>query len=297
MAEVARDLRTGDGARIAYRLTPAADRSPGRAVLLLHGLASNLTRWSEFVERTSLAARWDVIRVDLRGHGGSTATQPAIGRRLTLERWSSDLAAILDAEGHPAGVLAGHSLGAQVALHFAATHAARTRALALIDPVFRPALSGRWRLVGRLGPLFAGASVLVRALNAMGLRRRVVPALDLRALDAEAREALRADDGGRAFVRRYSSTRADLRTFHTADYLEDAAELFRPTPAPAAIGVPVLTLLSASGTFTDPAAAARFAAGFPRGRTAGIDCHHWPLTERPEEVRTAIEQWCAGLEG
>jgi len=296
VTEVQRELRTDDGARIAYRVTPAIERRPGRAVLLLHGLASNLTRWSEFVEHTSLSRRWDVIRVDLRGHGGSIATQPAIGRRLTLERWCSDLAAILDAEGHPAGVIAGHSLGAQVALHFTVSHPARITALALIDPVFRAALRGRWRLIGRLGPLLAGGAVLVRALNAAGLRRRNIPALDLRALDLQAREALRTGDGGRAFVRHYSSMRADLRTFRTADYLEDAAELFRPTPVPAAIAVPVLTLLSASGTFADPAASARVAAGFPRGSTVGIDCHHWPLTERPEEVRAAIERWCAALD-
>jgi hypothetical protein len=26
-----------------------------------------------------------------------------------------------------------------------------------------------------------------------------------------------------------------------------------------------------------------------------IDCHHWPLTERPDDVRRAIESWCNDL--
>jgi pimeloyl-ACP methyl ester carboxylesterase len=26
-----------------------------------------------------------------------------------------------------------------------------------------------------------------------------------------------------------------------------------------------------------------------------IDCHHWPLTERPDEVRAIVEDWCAAL--
>ena len=34
-------------------------------MLLLHGLASNMTRWSEFVERTALVEQRDVVRVDI----------------------------------------------------------------------------------------------------------------------------------------------------------------------------------------------------------------------------------------
>jgi pimeloyl-ACP methyl ester carboxylesterase len=60
-------------------------------VLLLHGLASNLTRWSEFVERTTLSDDRDLIRVDLRGHGDSPTRGP-----ISLESWSVDLLALLD---------------------------------------------------------------------------------------------------------------------------------------------------------------------------------------------------------
>jgi hypothetical protein len=27
-------------------------------------------------------------------------------------------------------------------------------------------------------------------------------------------------------------------------------------------------------------------------RLQEIACHHWPLTERPDAVREAIERWC-----
>jgi hypothetical protein len=27
-----------------------------------------------------------------------------------------------------------------------------------------------------------------------------------------------------------------------------------------------------------------------------IECQHWPLTERPTEVREAIERWCDALD-
>jgi len=289
--EHVRTIIRDDGATIAYRVTPARARAPGRAVVLLHGLASNLTRWSEFVEHTALADRWDLLRVDLRGHGDSPTTG-AIG----LELWCDDLAAMLDAEGHPRAVLVGHSLGAQVALHFAVRHVARAAGLALIDPVFREALRGKWRLLAAAGPALQAAAAVVRAANAVGLRRRQLPRLDLRALDEMARRALGSRQAEAEFIRRYSSTCADLRTFRTAHYLQELVEMFRPVPLES-IAACALVLLSAGGTFADPDAMLRCLQRLPRAEIRRIDCHHWPLTERPAEVRQAIEDWCARLEG
>lgn len=278
-----------DGVSIAYRVTPCTDGgAPRRAIVLLHGLASNLTRWSEFVEHTTLTRAWDLIRVDLRGHGDS----PTVGA-IGLERWCDDLAALLAHEGLPRAVLVGHSLGAQVALHFAARHAGATQALALIDPVLREALHGRWRLLALGGPLLHAAALAVRGLNALGLRRRQLQPLDLRALDRLAREALRATpEATREFVRHYSSTRADLQHIRTAHYLQELVEMFRPLPALASIGVPVLLLLSSGATFADPSATRERAHALPQVRIETIECQHWPLTERPLEVRGAIERWC-----
>jgi len=287
--EHARTVTLRDGV-IAYRVTPSVQKAPRRAVVLLHGLASNLTRWSEFVEHTTLAQRWDVIRVDLRGHGDSPTRGP-----ISLERWCDDLTAILDQEQHADAVLIGHSLGAQIALHFAARYPRRTRALALIDPVFRQALHGHWKLLAQLGPAFRLAATIVRGLNAIGLRRRAIPALDLRALDEKARQALKSEQDTEAFVRQYSSTRADLRTFRTAHYLQELVEMFRPVPEPESISVPVLLLLSAGGTFAEPQESQTIAQRFPHSHIVAIDCQHWPLTERPDEVRQAIEAWCDSI--
>lgn len=286
--EVERRLARPDGGRVAYRVTTAR-RPPSRgAVMLLHGLASNLTRWSEFVERTCLAQTHDLLRVDLRGHGGSLSRRP-----IGLESWCDDLVAVIDAERHARAILVGHSLGAQVALHFAARRPERTVALALIDPVFRRALHGRWKRVARAGPLFRLAAAAVRGLNALGLYRRRLPPLDLRALDAKARAALRSKDSEAEFIRRYSSTRADLRHVPLAVYLQDLVEMFRPVPPLTRIRVPVLVLLSSGATFADAAAMRAELRAYPNMTVQSIDCHHWPLTERPEEVRRAIEDWCA----
>lgn len=288
--EQPRELVRHDGVRIVYRLTPAARRDAKAPALLLHGLASNLTRWSEFVEHTTLAACRDVVRVDLRGHGDSV-TRGRIG----LELWRDDLLALLDAEGAERALLIGHSLGAQVALACAARAPQRVAALVLIDPVFRAAMHGRWQWLARAAPVLHGAAVLVRGLNALGLRRRTIPRLDLRALDELARASLGSPQAEAEFIRRYSSTRADLRTFGTAHYLQELVEMFRPVAAPETIAAPTLVLLSTGATFAQLPAMRALALRFPRGTVRTIDCHHWPLTERPDEVRQTIESWCEDL--
>jgi len=293
--EQARTLAAPDGSgdTLHFRVTAAraATVPPRSPVLLLHGLASNLTRWSEFVAHTRLAQTRALIRVDLRGHGRSETR-----RRIGLALWSADLQALLDAAAAPQAILVGHSLGAQAALHFAATRPQRVQALALIDPVFGGALHGRWRRLARGRALLAAAAALVRALNRLGLRRRRLAALDLESLDREARAALRDPASEAAFIARYSSAWADLRCFRSAHYLQELAELLRPLPPPATYPMPVLVLLSTGATFAQLAATRAIAAGFARGTIESIDCHHWPLTERPVEVRERIERWIDALD-
>jgi pimeloyl-ACP methyl ester carboxylesterase len=64
-------LHRPDGAVLAYRVAPPAAGARGAVLVLLHGLASNLSRWSEFVEHSALRGQHALIRLDLRGHGGS----------------------------------------------------------------------------------------------------------------------------------------------------------------------------------------------------------------------------------
>jgi pimeloyl-ACP methyl ester carboxylesterase len=249
-------------------------------------LASNASRFEEFAEACRLAGRHALIRADLRGHGEAITR-----RRVDLETWSDDLAAVLQAEGGEPAVVVGHSLGAQVALHLAAHRPDLVRALVLIDPVFREALHGRGARVARAAPLLAAAAAVVRAGNALGLHRRALPPLDLRALDRAARVALASPETEQAFIAQYSSTRADLRHVPLAVYLQDMVEMFRPAPRPGQLGVPVLALLSSGATFAD-ALAMRAALAGPQVEVQTVDCHHWPLTERPDEIRQAIEAWC-----
>lgn len=284
--ETAKIHTLADGTALYYRLSRA--RTSRGVIVLLHGMASNLTRWSEFVDHTTLKNDWDLIRVDLRGHGESMTRRP-----VGMEIWGRDLVELLDAEGYERAVLIGHSLGAHLALYFAARFPQRTRAIVLIDPLFAQALGPKPRRLRQVRPLLKAVVALIRLFNSVGLHRRQLPRRDLRALDDRVRLELINSGNASEFVRRYSSPWADLRFFPTAHYLKEIAEMVRPLPAPSEIAVPMLVLLSRSVTYTDPDKTMQLLRDAPNADYESVDAYHWPLTERPEQVREAIERWVA----
>lgn len=283
-------LPLSDDVMLSYRRWRVPGNPERRTLVLLHGLASNHTRWAEFTEQTALKENWNILRPDLRGHGES----PTCGN-IGLEIWCDDLLRLLDAEGVSRAVIAGHSLGAQVACLFAARHPARVSGLVLLDPVHRPALRGWLNLARRLALPLRLTAGIIRLLNRLGLRQRHFPLHDLRALDETTRAALSASGDPREIVHRYTAPWEDLRYFPLAHYLQELVEVTRPLPPPASVRAPALVLLSNRVTFTDAATMHAWASGFPSARIQTIEAYHWPLTERPVEVRLAIEKFCEGL--
>jgi esterase len=287
--EKAHSLTTEDGVIIAYRLWRQGTQSRP-LIVLLHGMASNMTRWSEFLQHTTLKNDWDIMRLDLRGHSESLYRGP-----LNAETWSRDLLELLDAEGYQQALLIGHSLGAQVAIRFAYLHPQRVNGLVLIDPVLGKTSMGVALWGRRIRYLIRGLVLLVRFLNRLGLRRRHIPKRDLWALDEQVRQTLLAKGKSKELVRAYSSPWPDLEQFPTANYLEEVIEMVRPLPPLSAINVPVLVVLSTGVTYMDPAVTRKMITQFENADTVAIDAYHWPLTERPQEVRQTIERWCHSL--
>lgn len=287
--EAVRTLAARDGAFLAYRILRPG--RPRRLLVLLHGLASNLTRWSEFVARTSLGDSWDLMRPDLRGHGGSLHRG-----RIGMDEWCRDLADLLDAVGARRVVVAGHCLGANIALEFASREPARTAGLVLIEPMLRPALAGAIGGIARLRSLFVPVARLVRALNALGLHRRRLAPLDLEALDRETRAAMARAGTAAALVERYASPWLDLRTTASGAYLQSLLAVSAPPPDLTALRMPALALLSTGTAFSDPELTARLLAAMVRCAVVRLDAHHWIPTERPDEMRRLIEEWCAALD-
>jgi pimeloyl-ACP methyl ester carboxylesterase len=279
-----RSFNAADGARIVYSVS--APDSPQGALIMLHGVGSNHTRWSEFSTDTTLREGWTLLRPDLRGHGA------AIFRgRIGKGQWCSDLVALLDAEGFSKAVIAGHCLGANLALAFSARHPQRTAGLILIEPMPPEAFAGTMRLVLALRPVIRLAVQGVLALNALGAYRRALASLDLQQLDREMRTALARGAQGKAQLAKYASPLSDLRSTATGAYLHSLLAVTDKLPRPEQITVPVLALLSEHSTLTDPALTQNFLGKIPDCEVALLGARHWIPTEQPEAMRVSIESW------
>lgn len=101
----------------------------GPDLVMVHGLSGNLAAWHLHLVPL-LQQHYRITTYDLRGHGRSS--MPPSG--YTTRDMAEDLRAILDALDIPGADIAGHSYGADVALHFALRYPDRVRRLALIEP-------------------------------------------------------------------------------------------------------------------------------------------------------------------
>jgi pimeloyl-ACP methyl ester carboxylesterase len=106
--------------------TVAYDRSgTGPGLVLVHGTAATRQQWLPLT--AAVADRFTVVAPDLSGSGDTVDH----GGPLTLADLAAEVLAAADHAGLDAFHLVGHSLGATVATHLAATHPERVRSLVL----------------------------------------------------------------------------------------------------------------------------------------------------------------------
>ncbi|MDQ0390277.1 alpha/beta fold hydrolase [Labrys monachus] len=138
---------------------PAATRfmrtGRGPAVLLVHGVGMQATVWQPQIE--VLSQGYDVIALDMLGHGGSSLPPADAG----LSDYADQILALLDGLGLDAVHVVGHSMGALVALEFALSHPARVLSVVAANAVFCRSPEQRQAIESRLAALddgFDGAS-------------------------------------------------------------------------------------------------------------------------------------------
>ena len=255
-------------------------------MLLIHGGASNHSRWTEFVETTRLNTGWNIIVPDMRGNGASITRA-----RINLATWCADLADLLAEEKAETSIVLGHSLGAQIAVHFADRYRDKTSGLILIDPVFQSSLQGRSLQVRRYRWLVHGLAAIILGINSLGLRRRNFQIQNLQELDKRTREALRTANSFEEIAKRYSSLGPILRSMPTANYIRQALATVSPLPPLGGIKVPVLALLCGGTTVGDIERNRKEADQFIDGEVIILNANHWPLTEAPDAVREGIDEW------
>ena len=141
------------------------DVGQGRTLVLLHGIESSATYWSNIVP--ALAEHRRVVTVDLLGFGKSPKP---LNVAYSLDDQVAWLRRTLRARGIKSFDLAGHSLGALVAMAYAAAYPSDVKALTLIAPVFvdTSGKGGRF-ITKRLNVIeyFSDTSYLVSSVSKM----------------------------------------------------------------------------------------------------------------------------------
>lgn len=148
---------TVDGQRLFYLRRSLRGRM-GPPVLLLHGAGGNALLWGRVLQHLPRA---DAIALDLPGHGHSAGPSCS-----TIGAYSAAVVAVADALRLECPVLAGHSMGAAIALDLALSRPTRVQALALISVTARlfvaptllqqlvddPAMARKWIIDTGYGP-------------------------------------------------------------------------------------------------------------------------------------------------
>jgi pimeloyl-ACP methyl ester carboxylesterase len=99
----------------------------GTPVLLVHGLGSSSRDWE--YQTQPLAERYQVITVDVRGHGQSAKPR----ERYSIEAFSADIKALLDHLGLGPVHLVGLSMGGMIGFQLAVDHPLLLKSLCIVN--------------------------------------------------------------------------------------------------------------------------------------------------------------------
>jgi len=124
----------------------------GESVTLIHGVGSNLESWENVLPQ--LAARFHVLRYDLRGHGQSGKPPGPYA----LDDFVQDLRALLDGRGVATTRLVGFSFGGLIAQAFTLQYPNRVHRLALLATVAGRTPAERRAVLARAEALAAGGA-------------------------------------------------------------------------------------------------------------------------------------------
>ncbi|WP_435058778.1 alpha/beta fold hydrolase [Streptomyces sp. bgisy060] len=258
--------------RTVHAETSYADRGSGPALLLVHGHPFDHTMWQPQIDRFSRAGH-RVLAPDLRGYGDSPLG--ASPGSTDLGVFAEDLIALLDDLGIEECVLAGLSMGGQIAMELVRRHPGRVRGLVLADTF--PA---------------AETEDGKRARNAMA--------------DRLLREGMRgyADEVLDRMVAPHNTHAAPHvhRMMCATDPVAAAAALRGRAERPdyretlAALAVPALIVVGREDTYTPVADAEEMHALLPHSTLAVIErAAHLPNLERPEEFDAALDAFLRSL--
>ncbi len=256
------------GRRIYYDL---AGPENGPVVCITHSLASDSGMWGEQMQPL-LGAGFRVLRVDMRGHGGS---DPVAGD-YTMEQLAGDTAAVVDALGIRQVHYIGLSIGGMIGQAFALAHGDKLKSMMLCDtmPQTPPDAKAAW------GPRVKA----VREANS------VAPLADP-TMERWFTDAYKPRHPGR-----WKQIRDTIAATTPTGYLGCAAAIqnFDFVPRLPTIKTPTLVVCGAGDPGTPPAGNKRIAELIPNGRYQEIpDARHFPNVEQAEVFNRIMTAWLA----
>ena len=261
---------TVEGKRV-FAATGGRDFDPALpAVIFLHGAGMDRSVWSGQL-RYFASHGWAALALDLPGHGRSEG--PALPDIPAMADW---VAAVMDKAGIAKAALAGHSMGALVALSAAARHPEKVSCLALLGaaltmPVHPDLLAAAER----------GNHAAIDSMVNWGVGRpahiggHVAPGLWV------AGASLRLLERGDAAV--LASDLAACNDY--ADGRADAAKVL----------VPALVLIGAADRMTPPKAGRALAEALPDPQPVEMPgAGHMMMIEKPDATLDILKDFLAG---
>jgi pimeloyl-ACP methyl ester carboxylesterase len=244
------------GRTVGYELAGA-----GPPLVLLHAFPFDRRMWQD--TGAALAGRRTVIAPDLRGFGES-ALAP-----FSIADLADDVAALLDALGHPRATVAGLSMGGYVALAFAQRHPARLAGLVLADTKAGPDTPEARQARGE-------AIALVRREGVAAYLEKQLPRL----LAPGAAESVRAR------LRAIGGTQAPEAVIAGLEALRDRPDRRSELGA---ITVPTLIVVGAEDGLTPPTEARSMAAAISGARLVEVPgAGHISNVEAPDAFGSAL---------
>ena len=244
-------------------------------VVFIHGVLNDHSVW--ILQTRYLAHHgWNVLAIDLPGHGQSGGDAPA-----SVEQAAGAVAGLLDALELKQAALVGHSWGSLIALETAGRLGTRISQLVLVGTAFPMKVS----------PVLIDASLTqpMKALTMVNVFSRSTLAPPPSALGP----GTWVYGASMALGRRVLASNPNVNIFHRGFVACDSYA--NGEAAAAHLACPVLFLLGAQDQMTPPKAAQGLVrAAKTSGQTVQVvhvPCGHHQMTESPEETLAALRDF------
>ncbi len=255
-----------------YAYTGGKDFAAAKpTVVFIHGVLNDHSVW--ILQSRYLAHHgWNVLAIDLPGHGKSGDAPPA-----SVEEASAAIVALLDAAGVKQAALVGHSFGSLIALETAARAPERVRQLVMVGTAFPM----------RVSPALLEASVSspMKAIDMVNTFSHSTLAPPPSALGP----GTWLYGGSRALMRRVLASNPQVNVFFTGFKACDSYA--NGEAAMAQVQCPTLFVLGSGDQMTPPKAAQSLVKQARQAKVVQLPAGHSLMTEAPEGVLQALKDF------